>query len=180
MSTSRGRAATKAFMRAVPSKLTDVVRGGARAGAAVISDEIKLRTPSDEVRDNLRTRTKTTDESIVVTIDLPPGWARSVGTWLEFGTSEHFISVDPDVSGGRLAPRVNELVEKGDADLKGTLVINGKPVGRTVHHPGTAAQPTFRTAMDVKERDAIAEAQRYINARVGPSGVAAVPAEEAE
>lgn len=174
MATTRGKAAAKAYMREAPAKLANVVRGAARAGAAVISDEIKLRTPSDEVRENLRTRVRTKSEAIVVTIDLPPGWARSVGTWLEYGTSPHYITVDDSQRDGKSVSRINTLHKAG------TLVINGKPVGSTVFHPGTRAEPTFRTALDAKEREAVATAQSFIDARVTRKGIAAVPTEEGD
>jgi hypothetical protein len=106
-----------------------------------------------------------------VTVTVKPGWGRSLGFWQEYGTDPHFISVDPAISGGRTAGRVNRLTKDGQTDVAATLVINGKPVGKTVHHPGAAAQPFLRPALDIKGRDAIATAQGYINARVTPAGI---------
>jgi hypothetical protein len=93
-----------------------------------------------------------------------------MGTWLEYGTSAHFISVDPNFAEGRTAARINKLdkdaAKEGRSGPGATLVINGKPVGATVFHPGTSAEPWLRTARDVKARDAIQAAQEHITARV--------------
>jgi hypothetical protein len=174
MPTVRGRSEVKAFVEALPEKLDGVVRGAARAGAEVIADEIRLRTHSDEVRTNLRIRTKKDDDEIVVKIDIKPGWARSVGIWLEYGTDPHFITVDDSQRDGKSAARINQLGKAG------TLVIGGKPVGKTVHHPGARPYPAFRPALDVKAAEAISTAQGYINSRVSRSGIAGSAAPEVE
>lgn len=173
MATVSGRSGVDAYFASAPAKLENILRGAARAGAGVVADEIKVRTPSEEVRDNLRIRTQRGDGQIVVRIDLKPGWARSVGTWLEYGTSGHFISVDDSQRGGRGIGRINQQVREADGDA--SLVIGGKFVGKTVWHPGARPHPAFRPALDAKERDAIATAQGYINARVGRGGINAGP-----
>lgn len=170
MVTVTGKAEVKAYIGGIPAKMQRVLRGAARAGAAVISDEIKATTPSDEVRDGLRTTSKTADGQIKVRIDLKPGWARSVGTWLEYGTSPHFISVDDSQRRGMGIGRVNKSVKENDGN--GSLVIGGNFVGQTVFHPGARPFPTFRPALDKKEQEAINAAQAYVNARVSRAGVA--------
>lgn len=171
MPTVRGKSEVKAYFDAVPGKLNGVLRGAARAGANVIADEIKQRTPSDEVREDLRIRTRAGDDQIKVTIDVKPGWGRSLGLWLEYGTSPHFISVDASQRGGRTVGRINRLARADDAGH--TLVIGGNFVGKTVFHPGARPHPAFRPALDQKEAEAIAAAQAYINARVSRAGIAA-------
>jgi hypothetical protein len=167
MPTVRGKAAVQRFIERVPGELqSKVLRGAARAGAKVVADEIKVQTPSEEVRDGLRMRSQQPDAGrIVVKIDVKPGWARSVGTWLEYGTAPHFITVDDSQREGMSASRINKL-GKG-----GTLVISGKPVGKTVHHPGARPHPAFRPALDLKEGEAIEAAQGYINSRVSRAGI---------
>lgn len=166
MPTVRGKSDVKRFIAQIPAELENkVLRGAARAGAKVVADEIKARTPSEDVRDGVRIRTQLGTGRIVVKIDVKPGWARSVGTWLEYGTAPHFITVDDSQREGMSAGRINKLGKAG------TLVIGGKPVGKTVHHPGARPQPTFRPALDAKEGEAIAAAQGYINSRVTRSGI---------
>ncbi|KQM56695.1 hypothetical protein ASE69_03520 [Sphingomonas sp. Leaf208] len=155
----------------VPDKIRKILRGAARAGATVIADDAKQRVASDAVREGVIIgRSKEVDERITVKIAVKEGWARSLGTWLEYGTSAHFISVDPNFAEGRTAARVNKLdtdaAKEGRSGPGATLVINGKPVGATVFHPGTSAEPWLRTARDVKARDAIQTAQEYITTRV--------------
>lgn len=169
MPTVRGKSEVKAFMAAVPGKMTDVLRGAARAGAKVVANEIKATTPADEVAKALRIRTQAGDGQITVKIDVKPGWARSLGIWLEYGTSPHFISVDDSQRGGRSVGRINRLSEEHGA----SLVIGGKFVGTTVWHPGARPHPTFRPALDQKEAEAIATAQAYIDKRVTRGGIAA-------
>jgi hypothetical protein len=173
MPTSRGRSEVKAYMADARAALPRVLSGGARAGATVIADEIKLRTPSDEVRTKLRMRVRQVGDAVVAKIDLPPGWARSVGIWLEYGTSPHYITVDDAQRDGKSVQRINSLSKAG------TLVIDGEPVGSTVFHPGARPHPTFRPALDMKQAEAVAEAQRFINARTSRAGFA-VSSEEAE
>lgn len=167
MPTVRGKSEVKAFMARVPGQMTDVLRGAARAGARIVAAEIRTRTPSDEVRGNLRIRTQAGDEQVKVKIDVKPGWARSLGVWLEYGTSPHFISVDDSQRGGRSVNRINRLSGEHGA----SLVIGGKFVGKTVWHPGAQPHPAFRPALDTKEDEAIAAAKAYISTRVTRAGI---------
>jgi hypothetical protein len=160
MPTSRGKAAVNAYFAETRRNLPNLLRGAGRAGATVVADEIKETTPSDEVRDNVRIRTRLDGDIIKVRIDVKDRWANSVGIWLEYGTEGHFISVDDSQRRGMSVGRINERTREG------SLVIGGNFVGSTVWHPGARPHPTFRPALDRKEADAIAAAQAYINTRV--------------
>lgn len=167
----KGREAMQRRRNEVPDKLRKILRGAARAGATVIADDAKQRVASDAVREGVIIgRSKEVDDRITVKITVKDGWPRALGTWLEYGTSAHFISVDPNFAEGRTAARVNKLdtdaAKEGRSGPGATLVINGKPVGATVFHPGTSAEPWLRTARDVKARDAMHAAQEYITTRV--------------
>lgn len=172
----RGQAEVKRYFADARTTIArSIVPGAARVAAKIIADEIRAETPAEEVRDNLRIRSRREDGRVVVTIDIPPGWARSVGIWLEWGTAPHLISVDPSQSGGRSAGRINRLAkEKGVPHH--SLVIGGKFVGSTVWHPGARPHPAFRPAMDKREAEAIAAAQAYINTRIA-RGINAAAAE---
>lgn len=164
MAKFRGRAEVKQYMASLPGQLEGVLRGAARAGAKVVEDKIKELTPSEEVRDNLRTRSRRADGRIVVLIDVRPGWARSLGIWLEWGTAPHFISVDDSQRLGMSVGRINKRVK--EADGAASLVIGGKFVGTTVSHPGSKDHPAFRPALDLSEAQAIDAAQAYITSRI--------------
>jgi hypothetical protein len=171
MVTVRGKAETQRYMAQLPAKLDGVVRGAARAGGKVLAEGVKQRTPSEEVRENVRIRTRKSDDQITVTVDVKPGWARSIATWLEYGTSPHFISVDDSQRRGMSVGRINQRAN--DPDSSHSLVIGGKFVGATVFHPGARPHPAFRPALDADRDDAIAAAQSYINGRVKRSGIIA-------
>jgi hypothetical protein len=94
-----------------------------------------------------------------------------VGRWLEYGTAPHFISVDPAYRQGMTTRRTNKRIADGDDALKSTLLINGKPVGATVYHPGSKKVPSLRPALDRKQAEAKAAAQSYISARVTRAGI---------
>lgn len=183
MPTLKGRDAEQRRRAAVPDKVRRILRGAARAGANVIAVDAKERVASDEVRDGVVVgRAKERDDTITVRITVKEGWPRSLGTWLEYGTSSHFISVDDSQRGGRTAARVNALEKDGSAVIagarrvnneraKGSIVIGGQFVGTTVHHPGARAAPWLRPARDIKARDAMAAAQEYITAGVKRAGL---------
>lgn len=159
MVTVRGKAATKAFFRQLPERIENrLLKGAARAAIDVINQEAADRVRSQVVREGMKTEVRTRDGKIAARLYVEDGWARSVGTWLEYGTVGHFISVDREQSGGRTARRVNDLAKQG------TLVIAGTPVGATVWHPGATAHPFLRVSLDVKADEAVQAAQRYINA----------------
>jgi hypothetical protein len=170
MPTVTGKGDVRRFIAGLPADLeSKVLRGAARAGGKVVADEIKARTPSDAVRESVRIRTQLGTGRVVVKIDVKPGWARSVGTWLEYGTDPHFITVDESQRDGMSASRINKMSKAG------SLVIGGKFVGTTVFHPGARPQPTFRPALDAKEDEAVAAAQAYINSRVTRNGIVGAP-----
>ena len=160
MVTVTGKAEVKAYISGIPAKIAPVLRGAAKAGAAVFKDEIYVETISDEVRNNLQVNTKTKDGRVVSTVSIKKGYARSIGTWLEYGTSPHFISVDESQRGGKSIRKLNEAAG-GDA-LQGSLVVGGKFIGQTVWHPGTRPRPAFRPTLDKKGAEATAAAQTYI------------------
>lgn len=169
MATSRGKAEVRAYMAAAPKRLQSILRGAGRKGGEVFADYIKENTTSDEVRKDVRIKTKAEGTQIRTTVDVKPGWSRSVANWLEWGTSGHFISVDKSQRQGRSVGRINKLTKENDGNH--SLVIGGNFVGDTVWHPGARPHPVFRPAHDLKEAEAIAAAQAYINTRVSRLGI---------
>ena len=163
-------------MRRIPDEMRSVLRGSARAGGKVFAEYVQENTPSDEVREAVRLRTKQDDEFVRATVDLKPGWGRSVGNWMEYGTEAHFISVDASQRRGRSVSKINQQVreERGNQ----SLVIGGKFVGATVWHPGTNPQPVFRPARDLRASEAKAAAQHYIKTRI--KGGVIIPGDEGD
>lgn len=173
MPTVRGRAEVSRFIAQLPEQIEKkLLPGAAKAAAKVVATEAKERVTSEAVADAIVTRTKKEPGRITVKITVKKGWPLSLGNWLEWGTSPHFISVDDSQRGGRSVGRINQLHREG------SLVINGKFVGDTVFHPGARPHPFLRPALDTKQGEAIAEAQRYINAHVRPAGIVAEPEDD--
>jgi len=160
-----GREARKRFLlERMPAAALDVARRAGRAGGKVIADEARSNARSEEVREGVQVRTKAIGPVIQVWITVKPGWAKSLAIWQEYGTAAHFITVDDSQREGMTPARINRL------EKAGTLVINGKPVGATVHHPGARAFPFLRPAIDTRMTDAIAAMQASVDARRGHNG----------
>ena len=161
----RGQSATKAFIAQLPEKLRDrVLRGAARAAAKIVAAEAQERSISREVAAAVKVKTERDGDRIIAKVQVK-GPGAFIAPWLEYGTDPHFISIDDSQRGGRSVRKVNELARAG------SLVIGGQFVGQTVLHPGARPHPFLRPALDTKEAEAVAAAQGYINARVGPSGI---------
>jgi hypothetical protein len=163
-------------MRRIPDESRGVLRGASRAGANVFAEYVEENTSSDDVRKALRRRTKEEDGQVRTTIDLKPGWGRTVGNWMEYGTEAHFISVDASQRGGRSVGRINQQLREEGGNQ--SLVIGGKFVGATVWHPGARPFPVFRPARDLRAAEAKAAAQAYIKTRIKRGVI--VPASEGE
>jgi hypothetical protein len=173
MATSRGGVGVRRFIAQLPDQLEKtVLRGAARAGGKVIVVEAKERSISAEVDAAIVMKTSSEAGRVTVKITVEKGWARSVAGWLEYGTDPHFISVDDSQRGGMSVGKVNEKTKDG------SLVIGGKFVGSTVHHPGAKPHPFLRPSLDIKGAEAIAAAQSYINSHVTRRGV--IPGTEPE
>lgn len=187
MARSLGSAARERYMQSLLGLLmARVLPGAARTGAKVIAGEAKHLLGGRQadagagkvlIADSVKVRVRERNGLIVARVSLS-GPGAYVGRWLEYGTKAHFISVDPGLKLGTTAKRVNTRIADGDADLKATLVINGKPVGTTVYHPGATERPFLRPALDTKQTEAVAAAQAYIDKRVRRSGIIAAAEQE--
>jgi hypothetical protein len=168
MPTVRGRSEVKSFMAQVRTDGTNMLRGAARAAAKVVADEAKVLSISREVSAAVKVATRVEDDRIVALVQVK-GPGAYIAPWLEYGTSAHFISVDESQRQGRSVGVINKSAKEAGGNH--SLVIGGKFVGTTVLHPGARPHPFLRPALDLKQDEAIAAAQRYISARVMPSGI---------
>lgn len=159
MATVKGRDDVRRYFAQAPEKIGTMLRGAARAAAKVVAEEAKLRSISDEVSNAIKVSTAVEDGRVIAKVEVK-GRGAYIAPWLEYGTDPHFISVDDRQREGLSVRKVNERTKAG------SLVIGGKFVGDTVFHPGARPHPFLRPAMDVKETEAIAAAQNFINARV--------------
>jgi hypothetical protein len=164
MPTVRGKREVQAYIALAPDQMQKVLRGAARTAAKVIAEEAKRRSISSEVAGAIKVATRQDGDRVLAMVQVK-GEGAYIAPWLEYGTAPHFISVDDTQRRGMSVGRVNKSLKEG------SLIINGQFVGTTVFHPGARPHPFLRPALDAKERDAIAAAQIYINARVRPDGI---------
>lgn len=179
----KGGADFARFMSSIPAQLeAKVFKGAAKAAANVIADDARARSISGEVSAAIRTKVESAPGQVRSTVFVKRGWAHSLALWQEYGTEAHFISVDDSQRQGMSTRRVNDREKDGagivggarrvnNEDAPGSIVIGGSFVGTTVHHPGARPHPFMRPALDHSEAEAIAAAQRYIDARISRSGI---------
>ena len=167
--TAPGQSDVHRYIADTPRKLANLLRGAARAGAAVVLDEAKARVTSEQVGEALISKVSGDTTRVVAKISVKSGWARSIGIWLEYGTSRHLITVDASQRSGRSVNRINRLAKEGDNSH--SLVIGGQFVGAPVLHPGARPHPCLRVSLDIKRAEAMAAAQSYIDSRVRTTGV---------
>lgn len=172
MVTRTGSSEVRNYINGLPGKINTILKGAAGAAGRVVADEAKVRSISHEVSEGVTTKTNVEGDRIVCWVGVKKGWPQSVGIWLEYGTSPHFISVDDSQRMGMSVGRINK------SHKAGSLVINGQFVGDTVFHPGATPHPFLRPALDTKHGEAVAAAQRYINSRIAGGHVAAGEADE--
>lgn len=157
--------------------LQRLLPGAARAGGKVVANAAKERlgnrmaeTASGSkvlIADAVKVRIKR-DGPIIrgkITV-LGPG--AYVARWLEYGTDPHFISVRKVV--GMTANRANKRLGDGDDELRGSLFINGKPVGQTVWHKGAKRVEFLRPAYDTHADQIVRVMLDYLRARITKAG----------
>ena len=154
-----------AFLAALPENLEqNVLRGALKAGANVIADRAREMCRSEEVRETIKTISRTAKNIVTAKIQTK-GEAAFKAPWLEHGTDPHFITVDDDVRGGRTVRKINKDAKKG------SLVIGGMFVGTTVHHPGARPYPFMRPAADTGEGAAIEAIGAHIAMKMTKAGI---------
>lgn len=175
-----------AFLSALPKKLeTGAYRAGLTAAARVIANEAKLRAPKKTGKlaqaIGLSSSRKNQDGtfSISVRVRGPEEKGGNTHAFLgilhEYGVAPHLIA-----STGKGEGRVS--LRTGEATT-GVLKIGDDFVSGVISHPGHAAHPFMRPALDAKWRDAV-EAFRvrivsYIEGKTGFNAGAAVGLDEA-
>jgi HK97 gp10 family phage protein len=175
MASVKGKQEMNAFFANLPGKLQEnVLRGAMRAAAKVVADEAKENCISEDVRKSIKISSRAHDDGRVVAKVKTAGKGAFMAPWLEFGTSEHYISVDDSQRQGMSIGRINRKAKEG------VLVINGEPVGKTVLHPGARPHPFLRPALDLKGDEAIRAAQAHIDKRLAKEGYNTPDLDDAE
>lgn len=173
-----------AFLAAFPGKVqTRAMRSALTAAAKPITEEAKMLVArkSGQLARAISTGSprKNQDGSFSVSIRPDPKKKHSfLGYFLEYGVQPHLITVQEDEKpkevrrDGRVRTRSMKFINK--QVRSGSLVIGQHFVGPVVHHPGHAAQPFLRPALDAKWREAAqAFADRLASYLKGKTGFTA-------
>lgn len=138
-----GGPALLALLDQLPTKIArNVVRGGARAAAGVVRDEARstVRRKSGALAASLKLSTST-NGTVVSAKVRAKGKHAFIAPSIEFGTAPHVIN--------------GAALKIGDRFVRGP-----------VNHPGHAAFPFMRPALDTKAAEAINVMGDYIRARL--------------
>lgn len=135
----------------------NVLRAGLRAGAKEIAEEAKRLVPvrSGRLRDTIRVTSRNVKG--VPTAKVVAGGkaqGKKKGAFyahlVERGTAAHSISARAGTK---------------------SLVINGRPVGRSVTHSGAKKKPFMRPALDGRMQAAVERTAQYIRERLTKQGI---------
>ncbi len=160
-----------ALLDQIPAKIgRNAVRGGVRAAAKVVQGEARLRVRrrSGALARSLKLSTRT-DGTVISAKVKAKGKHSFLATFIEYGVAPHWITVDDALTPTRNTRRGVKKVGIGTVNKmvkRGSLVIGGKFVGASVHHPGHAAFPFLRPALDVKAAEAINAMGEYVRSRL--------------
>lgn len=147
------------FLATLPENMErNVLRGALRAGAEEYADGAREECTSDEVRASIKTSSRAEPGLVTAKIQTKGAGAYKA-PWLEYGTDEHEITVQGDTV---------------------SLVIDGKFVGKTVHHPGARARPFMRPPLATRETAAVDAMIGYARKRLTKEGLLQPAPEEPE
>lgn len=172
-----------AYLSALPKNMQKgAYRAGLVAAAAVVRDEARLRAPkkTGAMAKSIKTGSARQNQdgtfSVQVRLDGPHAF---LGVFHEFGVRPHFIDAgDSGVSARILTRKARAGEVTGDVERQ-ALKIGENYITGGVMHPGHAAQPFMRPALDAKADEAVKAFAGRIRAFIeGKTGFAA-PLDEA-
>lgn len=155
----KGLAELQRALDTLPAKIeANIMRGAVRAAAKVVAEEAKLQAPvlSGALRDSIR-----------------------VGSQLKHGRVTGRVIAGGRGKKGKASAFYAHIVERGSA----AHIIQAEPghmlaVGVSkVNHPGAAARPFLRPALDGKTGPAVEAMREYIRKRLATKYGIDVPAE---
>jgi len=165
-----GLAALQKFLDELPVKIEkNILRSALRKGAVVIMAEAKQRCPvglptneaakkyggyPGALRDSIRVGTNYRAGRVTASVKAG-GKTKKQGDayyahMVEFGTRAHVIKT---------------------VTRKGSLVIGGRFVGRSVQHPGARPRPFMRPSLDGKAQEAVIAVGEQMKVRLTKEGI---------
>ncbi|MBO9724314.1 MAG: HK97 gp10 family phage protein [Novosphingobium sp.] len=151
-----GLADVNAFLSAFPKNVQkNAVRSALRQAAVQIAREAEQRAPG-RIANSIKVGSAKANEdgtvSIRIYVDERKGSIGFVGYFMEYGVAPHLIA-RTGKGEGRVAVR---RAKEGKGKVKnGVMKIGDRYVSGTIHHPGHAAHPFMRPALDAKATQAI-------------------------
>lgn len=142
-------------MKGFPVKLQNrIMATGLRAGGRVIMADIARRAPKKRgnLAKTIRQRKaprRLSRGGISMVIGVGARYAHLV----EFGTAPHVIT--PRAFKDRMSSALRVIRSGGSSEDAQALLIRGRFVGGTVHHPGAAPHPFVRPAFEARAHEAI-------------------------
>lgn len=138
------------LLDALPAKMeANIMRGGLRAGAMVMREEVRITAPrrtgtlAAGVKVSTRSRQGTVSAVVKTT-----GKHAYLAPWLEYGTAAHKIT----------PKRAKSL-------FLGGMFVSG------VDHPGSRPKPFMRPALDTKATAALVAVGEYVKKRLTKAGM---------
>lgn len=150
---------------------SQAIRQGLTAGAAVVRDEARVRAPKESglMARGIKTGSprKNQDGSYSVSVRLT-GKHAFLGFFHEYGVAAHLIA-RTGAGEGRVA--VRKAAEGTGTVTARAMRLGDRYVSGIIRHPGHAAHPFMRPALDAKAQEAIAAFRnRVISVVEGKTG----------
>jgi HK97 gp10 family phage protein len=135
---------------------TGAIRAGLTASAAIIRDEAKMRAPkrTGKLARAIRSGSARKNQDGTFSIRVYVDERRSggfVGYFVEYGVKPHLIARKASKQGpATLKAKVSQGEKVG-----GVMKIGDRFVSGVISHPGHAARPFLRPALDIKANEAV-------------------------
>ena len=144
-----------AYLSALPVNMQKAAyRAGLVAAARVVRDEARLRAPKQTGKMAKAIRTgsaRQTDKGFSISVRLTGNNHAFLGLFHEYGVAPHLIA-STGKGQGRVA--IRKALDAGDK-IGGVMKIGDRYVSGVLHHPGHAAHPFMRPALDAKADEAV-------------------------
>lgn len=145
------------FLDAFPDRLKkNAVRSALSAAAKPVRDQARSNAPreSGKLAKSIKTGSPKVEHAGTVTVKIRlQGEHSFLGHFFEYGVAPHFIRAgDSNLSARKLTQKLGR--EGGTAD-GGAMKIGDNYVTGAVLHPGFAAKPFMRPALDFKAEEAV-------------------------
>lgn len=154
----KGLKETMAFLEAFPKRIQNgAVRSALTAAARPVRDQARANAPREtgKMAKAIKTGAPKINQDGTVSIRVRLRGEHSYLGWFhEYGVRPHFISAgDSGLSARKLTTKARNG-SSSDVDT-GALKIGDNYVTGTVLHPGFAARPFLRPALDMKAQEAV-------------------------